>query len=73
MQCRWDSLGMFALQPVKSVTRLYEPVSFRSGKDIQAFGNAQGQQHWKYLGGLEAIDKAYTHVGGGTLTHVGGG
>ena len=70
-QCRFDSLGLFAVCPVSTVSRLFGPNEVRSGQGMREFGDGQGYPHHSYVGGLDAVIEAFKLTrGSGERAHA---
>ena len=76
--CRYDSLGLFALKPVSTFSRLLTVPTLRGegAKNLQAFDIMQGYKATAYQGGEQKILAAYgdtvgyTHGDGDSLPHI---
>ena len=66
--CRYDSLGLFAVTAVSSVQRFLVPDELRKDdkEKLQTFVEGQGYPATSYMGGQRAIGAAFT------ITHGGG-
>ena len=66
--CRYDSLGLFAVAPVMTVTRLLSLGVLRDEgtTELDVFQDAQGYKASSYLGGESAILEAFQNEDSGT-------
>ena len=76
--CRYDSLALFAVRPVSTISRLLRQAALRGigARDLDEFEDAHGYPSSSYLGGEEKILAVYqderpaTHGSGECLPHI---
>ena len=62
--CRFDSLGLFAVTAVTAISRALVSADLRTGNNLQEHVKGQGYPATSYLGGMKAVDAAFLSTHG---------